>query len=162
MGSSFDCWCNDCDHKFQVVQGGGFSFVHLCCDGCGNTKSLPRYAPRTCPKPVVSPIKKLSQAIGNLTAGGPGSSNQVPDLTEDQLRAYFERYDQQPWVRQGAGCIDDEGKGALIPEGARCGSDACLVFQRKARCGAARQFCYASALWIVPERLGKSSAERAR
>ena len=108
MGSSFDCWCNDCDHKFQVVQGGGFSFVHLCCDGCGNTKSLPRYAPRTCPKPVVSPIKKLSQAIGNLTAGGPGSSNQVPDLTEDQLRAYFERHDQQPWVRQGDSWRDGE------------------------------------------------------
>ena len=108
MGSAYDCCCNDCDHKFKVVQGGGFRFVHVCCDGCGDTKSLPRYAPRPSPQPVVSPIKKLSQAIGNLTAGKRGSSNQIPDLSEDQLRAYFERHDQQPWVGQGDSWRDGE------------------------------------------------------
>jgi hypothetical protein len=104
MGAAFDCQCNDCDHEFKVVQGGGFSFVHVCCDGCGDTKSLPRYAPRNRPEPVLSPLKKPSQAVGALVSGTSTRSNQGPDLFEDQLiRAYFERHDQQRWVGQGVG-----------------------------------------------------------
>ena len=101
MGAAFDCQCNACGHEFKVVQGGGFSFVHVCCDGCGDTKSLPRFAPRPRPEPIVSPIKKLNQASGALIHGESSASNQGPDLSEEQLRVYFERRDQQPWVRQG-------------------------------------------------------------
>jgi hypothetical protein len=108
MGAAFDCRCNDCDHEFKVVQGGGFSFVHVCCDGCGDTKSLPRYAPRCKPEPVVAPIKKLTQAVGSLVSGLSTQSNQVPDLSEEQLRAYFEKRDQPRWVSQGNSWRDGE------------------------------------------------------
>jgi len=82
MGAAFDCRCNDCDHEFKVVQGGGFSFVHVCCDGCGDTKSLPRYAPRCKPEPVVAPIKKLTQAVGSLVSGLSTQLNEAPNLSE--------------------------------------------------------------------------------
>lgn len=108
MGAAFDCRCNDCDHEFKVVQGGGFSFVHVSCDECGDTKSLPRYAPRNRPKPVVSPLKKLNQAVVALVSGTSTWSNQEPDLSEDQLRAYFERNGQQHWVGQGYSWRDGE------------------------------------------------------
>ena len=112
MGAAFDCRCNDCDHEFKVVQGGGFRFVHVCCDGCGDTKAVPRYAPRPRSEPA-SPINKLNQVIGNLISGKPSSSNRVPDFSEDQLRAYLERQDQQPWVGQGDSWRDGEWKTLL-------------------------------------------------
>jgi len=108
MGSTFDCQCNECGHEFKVVQGGGFRFVHVCCDGCGKTKSLPRFAPRNIPKPVASPLKKMNQAVKALISGQSVDSDQVPDLSEVQLRAYFERHDQQPWLGQGDSWRDGE------------------------------------------------------
>jgi hypothetical protein len=108
MGAAFDCRCNECGHDFKIVQGGGFSFKHVCCDGCGDTKSLPRFAPRSRPETVVSPIKKLNQAIDALIRGESSASIKNSNLSEAQLRAYFERHDQQPWVRQGDNWRDDE------------------------------------------------------
>jgi hypothetical protein len=113
MGAAFDCRCNDCDHEFKVVQGGGFRFVHVCCDGCGKTKSLPRFAPRNIPKPVASPLKRVNQAVKALISGQSVDSDQVPDLSEVQLRAYFERQDQQPWLGQGDSWRDAEWQSLL-------------------------------------------------
>jgi len=112
MGAAFDCRCNDRGHEFKVVQVGGFAFKHVCCDGCGDTKSLPRFAPRPRPEFSRSPIKKLSHTIAALTNGGLAGSHAL-DLSEDQLRAYFERRDQQPWVRDGDSWRDDEWRTLL-------------------------------------------------
>jgi hypothetical protein len=108
MGAAFDCRCNDCDHEFKVVQGGGFTFKHVCCDGCGDTKSLPRFAPRPRSEGIRSPIKKLSHVISALIQGGLSTLKQVHDLSEYQLRAYLERRDHQPWVRDGDSWRDGE------------------------------------------------------
>jgi hypothetical protein len=40
MGMLYSAICNDCGAKFQVDEGGGFSFHLLKCDKCGESKSL--------------------------------------------------------------------------------------------------------------------------
>ncbi|MBN1972618.1 MAG: hypothetical protein JW787_03195 [Sedimentisphaerales bacterium] len=40
MGTLYSAICNDCGEKFQVSDGGGFSFHLLKCDKCGADKSL--------------------------------------------------------------------------------------------------------------------------
>ena len=40
MGSSFTALCKNCGHKFEVDDGGGFSFHLLHCDKCGRKKSI--------------------------------------------------------------------------------------------------------------------------
>jgi hypothetical protein len=101
MGAAFDCRCNDCSHEFKLVQGGGFASKHVCCDGCGDTKSLPRFAPRARPENVGSPRKKLHRAIDTLVISEPFESRLNPDLSEDQLRSYFQRRDEPLWRRSG-------------------------------------------------------------
>jgi hypothetical protein len=99
MGRAFDCRCNDCGREFKVVQGGGFSFIHVCCDGCGDTQSVPRFAP---PSPRVPAIASALHGIGavlqSLAPGHGAASDGVVDLSEAQIRAYLS---ERPWPRQG-------------------------------------------------------------
>jgi len=46
MPQHFKCNCKFCGHTFDVSQGGGMAYLSYFCDGCGETKSLPRRAPR--------------------------------------------------------------------------------------------------------------------
>jgi hypothetical protein len=40
MGTLYSAICNDCEARFQVDEGGGFTFHLLKCDKCGASKSL--------------------------------------------------------------------------------------------------------------------------
>lgn len=40
MGQRYTAKCNDCNHRFDVNEGGGFSFEMLHCEACGKPKSM--------------------------------------------------------------------------------------------------------------------------
>lgn len=71
-------------------------------------QSLPLVLPRASPKPVASPLKKVNQAIKSLISGQSVDSDQLPEFSEVQLRAYFENRDQQLWLGQGDSWRDGE------------------------------------------------------
>jgi hypothetical protein len=100
MGSAFECRCNDCGHEFKVVQGGGFSFVHVCCDGCGDTKSLPRFAPREPPEPIEYPafLRRASDLVKAVASGLAREKGPPAEMSEEAIKAYLA---QRPWARRG-------------------------------------------------------------
>lgn len=40
MGTAYDATCQQCGHRFEVHEGGGFFFHLLHCDMCGRTKNI--------------------------------------------------------------------------------------------------------------------------
>ena len=98
MGSVFECRCNECEHEFRVVQGGGFSFVYVCCDGCGDTKSLPRFAPRLRPKSdLTDALRKTADRLKFFSSTGLETDKSF-EMSEVELISYFE---QRQWVKRG-------------------------------------------------------------
>lgn len=45
MGSVFEAKCERCGYAWRASEGGGFLFVQLRCDTCGNVTARPRGAP---------------------------------------------------------------------------------------------------------------------
>jgi hypothetical protein len=107
MGSAFECQCKACGHLFKVLQGGGFRFVHVCCDGCGQTKSLPRFSPRTRRPPKEIPWFLWRQDDEVEQRGEPEDavSRALETLSVQQIKDYL---DAKPWAKDGDPWTPDE------------------------------------------------------
>jgi hypothetical protein len=40
MGQTYRAECKECGYKFEISEGGGFTFHKLRCDACGTSKSI--------------------------------------------------------------------------------------------------------------------------
>ena len=120
MGTAFDCRCNDCGREFKVVQGGGFSFIHVCCDGCGDTQSVPRFAPPSPQAPAMtSTVQRMGEVLKSIMPGQGKAFGGAPKLSEAQIRAYL---GERPWARQGDAWSPEEWQTLLtVLDACPCG-----------------------------------------
>lgn len=45
MGSRYKTICNNCQHSFELVKGGGWIWYQKVCDTCGSCMKVPRQGP---------------------------------------------------------------------------------------------------------------------
>lgn len=45
MGSRYQCQCLDCQYKFTLIKGGGWTWFQKVCAVCGVSKNIPRKGP---------------------------------------------------------------------------------------------------------------------
>ena len=45
MGSKYKAICNNCNHQFALIKGGGWTWYQKVCDTCGSCMSIPRQGP---------------------------------------------------------------------------------------------------------------------
>ncbi len=91
MGSSFGGICNTCDEKFEICDGGGFSFHLLHCDKCGKDKSIEfeeigeahlRYV-KGLPGPYTITSRENDKNIQDNYPGNPMSEDEYHAAVED-------------------------------------------------------------------------------
>ena len=128
MAQTYNCHCNDCGRNFQARQGGGMSFIHLCCDGCGQVRAFPRFAPRPSRESVTIPRSfrpwsqyesregVVEQDDGSLFVPGI-PFEQIERWAEPDLREFFAN--PTGWSRSGDRW-DDHEKAVLLDAMGHC------------------------------------------
>lgn len=100
MGTSFLCRCLDCSINFKILDGGGFSYAQLLCDGCGKSISIPRYAPNT---NSVSTYFKMDKAQSKSKLNSVLAFIRTMIFRKSQKKQWLSNYlnDRKNWVRFG-------------------------------------------------------------
>ena len=119
MGQLFHCQCSNCNHRFDIRQGGGFSFYERYCDGCGKSITLPRHAPRPnrasriIPRPLLrdsdmpgQPGRENAVLRDDGSVFFPGIENEnIQRFTHEEIKTFLEG---TRWPRGGDQWDDDE------------------------------------------------------